>query len=125
VGLRTLPVQRPIPIWLGGDSSVALQRAGRIGDGVVLPARTLPTPEFGEAISMMRSAASTAGRDPDGVGIEPRLVVGVLDDDAIGALVRSWKALGASHLCIDTRFAGLEDMESHLRALRRVSAMRL
>ena len=125
VGLLTLPIQRPIPIWLGGDSRVALERAGRIADGAFLPARTLPTAEVAETIAMMRAQASAAGRDPDGIGIEPRLIAGGLDDDAIRALVNAWKSIGASHLCIDTRFGGFEEMGAHLAVLRRVSELGL
>ncbi len=32
-GLNPLPVQRPIPIWLGGHADAVLQRVARMGDG--------------------------------------------------------------------------------------------
>ncbi len=32
-GLNPLPIQRPIPIWLGGSAEPVLQRIGRLGDG--------------------------------------------------------------------------------------------
>jgi probable F420-dependent oxidoreductase len=32
-GLAPLPIQRPIPIWLGGMSPVAYERMGRLADG--------------------------------------------------------------------------------------------
>ena len=32
-GINPLPVQRPIPIWIGGGVDAVLQRIGRIGDG--------------------------------------------------------------------------------------------
>ena len=32
-GLNPLPVQRPIPIWMGGSSEPALERIARLGDG--------------------------------------------------------------------------------------------
>ncbi len=32
-GLNPLPVQRPIPIWLGGHADVVLRRIARLGDG--------------------------------------------------------------------------------------------
>ena len=32
-GIKPLPVQQPIPIWIGGHSEAALKRAGRLGDG--------------------------------------------------------------------------------------------
>ena len=33
VGLNPLPVQRPIPIWLGGEADVVLRRIARLADG--------------------------------------------------------------------------------------------
>ena len=32
-GLNPLPVQRPIPIWIGGTADVVLKRTARLGDG--------------------------------------------------------------------------------------------
>ncbi|MGH2443796.1 MAG: LLM class F420-dependent oxidoreductase, partial [Chloroflexota bacterium] len=32
-GINPMPVQRPIPIWIGGSSEVTLRRVARIGDG--------------------------------------------------------------------------------------------
>jgi probable F420-dependent oxidoreductase len=32
-GLNPLPVQRPIPIWMGGESERVVRRAARIADG--------------------------------------------------------------------------------------------
>ena len=35
-GINPLPVQRPIPIWVGGGAEPVLKRAGRLADGVSL-----------------------------------------------------------------------------------------
>ena len=32
-GLNPLPVQRPIPIWMGGESERVVRRATRVADG--------------------------------------------------------------------------------------------
>jgi len=32
-GLNPLPVQRPIPVWMGGESEAVLRRAARLADG--------------------------------------------------------------------------------------------
>src|SRR5579864_3397066 len=32
-GINPLPVQRPIPIWLGGEADAVLERVGTMGDG--------------------------------------------------------------------------------------------
>ena len=32
-GINPLPVQRPIPIWMGADQEAAVKRVARLGDG--------------------------------------------------------------------------------------------
>ena len=32
-GINPLPVQRPIPVWFGGQAEPVLRRVGRLGDG--------------------------------------------------------------------------------------------
>ena len=56
---RPLPVERRIPIIVGGDTKAAARRAGRLGDGY-FPARGAPPELFDE----MRRAAEQAGRNP-------------------------------------------------------------
>jgi probable F420-dependent oxidoreductase len=56
---RPLPLERRIPIIIGGDTKAAARRAGRIGDGY-FPAR--PAPE--DLLDEMRRAAEAAGRNP-------------------------------------------------------------
>jgi probable F420-dependent oxidoreductase len=61
------PVQASIPILVGGDTEVAIRRAGRLADGYF--------PGEGDAdrlrvlITRVRQAAEDAGRDPDSVEI--------------------------------------------------------
>ena len=58
------PVQRPRPpVLLGGVAPAALQRAGRIADGWVSSSRA-DLHSIGESVTMVRTAAEEAGRDP-------------------------------------------------------------
>ena len=59
---RPQPVQRPVPIVIGGDSKVAARRAGRLGDGY-FPARGAPV----ELFDLVRRTAEEHGRDPDAI----------------------------------------------------------
>jgi probable F420-dependent oxidoreductase len=69
------PVQRPgPPILLGGIARPALERAGRLADGWVTSSRT-DLSRISEGISVVRSAAEKAGRDPDSIRIVCRGVV--------------------------------------------------
>ncbi len=66
------PVQGPRPpVWIGGNSPVAIARAARIADGWHA-ARLNPT-EFAAGVARLRDAGSAAGRDAD--RIEPSLTV--------------------------------------------------
>ena len=62
VYMRPLPVQRPIPIVVGGHSERAAQRAGTIGDGF-FPAGA-ETERLPGLVKLAREWAERAGRDP-------------------------------------------------------------
>ena len=69
------PVQRPgPPVLLGGMSRPAMERAGRIADGWITSSRA-DRSKIAEAVSVIREAASAAGRDPGAVRIICRGVV--------------------------------------------------
>jgi probable F420-dependent oxidoreductase len=59
---RPHPQQRPIPIYVGGHSSAAKARAGRIGDGWITTLLDPATQQAG--MDEVRRAAQAAGRDP-------------------------------------------------------------
>ncbi|MGC9960640.1 MAG: LLM class F420-dependent oxidoreductase [Acidimicrobiales bacterium] len=113
-GLCPLPVQRPIPIWVGGRSKRALRRAGRLADGwfpLVVPNHGLD-----EAIEAVRSGAEAAGRDPASLGMEGRINAGAGEDELARHLML-WKAAGATHLSVNTMGAGLRGADAHIAAI--------
>jgi len=57
------PVQRPIPIVVGGHSDVALDRAGCIGDGWI--SAQMSPPRLAEHWTKVKDAALRNDRDPD------------------------------------------------------------
>jgi probable F420-dependent oxidoreductase len=69
-GLAPLPVQRPIPVWIGAASRPALKRAGRLADGW-FPMMS-PGPQLDEARELVAQSAIAAGRDPSAIGMEGR-----------------------------------------------------
>jgi len=116
-GLNPLPIQRPIPVWFGGGADQVLRRAARLGDGW-LPLLG-PDENCRAAIEKLRSYAREAGRNPDGIGIEGRMLAGDRPVqewlDEIGA----WKKLGATHLTLNTMKTGLPTPAAHIEAIRR------
>jgi len=114
-GLCPLPVQRPIPIWVGASSEAALRRAGRLADGWF--PQVVPGHGLEEAVDLVRSGAEAAGRDPSNLGMEGRLNSG----SGVGQLAEQlgrWRDAGASHVSINTMGAGLRGPDDHIAALR-------
>ncbi|MCT7661214.1 LLM class flavin-dependent oxidoreductase [Mycobacterium sp. CPCC 205710] len=62
---RPQPVQRPIPILVGGHSDRAIDRAVRIGDGWI--AALMSVNRLAELITTLRRAAESHGREPDSI----------------------------------------------------------
>jgi probable F420-dependent oxidoreductase len=119
-GLAPLPVQRPIPIWLGGSSNAAYRRVGRIADGWF--PQVPPGPKLDDALALVRDAAVASGRDPAAIGMEGRVSWG---DGGIADVVRhtdKWRATGASHVTVNTMGAGLATVTDHIRVLTGAAA---
>jgi probable F420-dependent oxidoreductase len=117
-GLAPLPVQRPIPVWIGAASPPGYRRVGRLADGwfpMMEPGRGLDS-----AKAVVEGAAVEAGRDPATIGMEGR-VNWSGDDDALAAELSAWAKAGASHLSINTMRAGLKTVDEHLDVLARVA----
>jgi probable F420-dependent oxidoreductase len=117
-GLNPLPVQRPIPIWLGGMAEPVLRRVATIADGWF--------PQFRANGNTARATldhvfelARAAGRDPQSIGIEGRLSYSDGGPDEWAALVAAWRDLGASHVSFNTMGGGLANPAAHIDAIRR------
>jgi probable F420-dependent oxidoreductase len=115
-GINPLPVQRPIPIWLGGHSEAAVKRVARIGDGW-LPQRS--PDEVRPTIEQIRAYAREAGRDPSTIGIEGRFSIAGTTPGDWAEVVEKWKDVGATHLSVNTMGAGLRSPQEHIEAIQR------
>lgn len=113
-GLCPMPLQRPIPIWVGASSLPALRRAGRLADGWFPQA--IPNHGLEEAMEAVRAGAEEAGRDASSLGMEGRLNAGTGPDELAKQLER-WRAAGATHLSINTMGAGLHGPDAHIAAI--------
>jgi probable F420-dependent oxidoreductase len=114
-GIAPLPVQRPIPIWVGAQSKRAYERVGRLADGwfPMMP----PGPKLDEARSIVEQAALDAGRDPSTLGMEGRVS---WTADGVAKVVDHlgrWRDAGATHVSVNTMNAGLDSVDGHLEAL--------
>jgi probable F420-dependent oxidoreductase len=78
ITLAPKPVQKPLPIWVGGESPPALRRVARFADGWYpipnnpqYPLDSLP--RLAAGIERMRKVVREAGRDPSRIEIATRL----------------------------------------------------
>jgi len=122
-GLAPLPVQRPIPIWIGAFAPPALRRVGRIADGWFPQVR--PNGGLSEALELVAEGAREVGRDPSTIAFEGRLNYTAEDPDRIVEHAERWRAAGASHVSVNTMRAGLEGVDAHIAALRWIAGVLL
>lgn len=114
-GLAPLPIQRPVPIWIGGSSDAAYRRMGRLADGWFPQVR--PGDDLEHALEIIGGAAREAGRDAASIGMEGRASWSPADPDRFVRQVDRWRQAGATHLSIDTMRTGLATVDDHIAAL--------
>jgi probable F420-dependent oxidoreductase len=118
-GLAPLPIQRPIPLWIGAQSAPAYRRAGRLADGWF--PQVAPGPRLDEARAAVDEAAQAAGRDPATLGMEGRVSWTDAGIDKLVDQVGRWNDAGATHLSINTMNAGLGPVDAHLEVLTTIA----
>jgi len=116
-GLNPLPLQRSIPIWMGGSADVLLRRVARLGDGWFPQGR--PDDRMRETVERLRRYIREIGRDPVAVGVEARMNAREGDLDEWFRQTDGWRELGATHISINTMGAGFKSPTEHIEAIRR------
>jgi len=117
-GLNPLPVQRPIPVWMGGESEVVQRRMARVADGWMPHFR--PGPASQEIVDRMHAMVREGGRDPKVFGIEGRMALPQIPPSDWGRELEAWQAMrGITHLCVHTAGMGLKSPGDHVQTLRR------
>jgi len=125
-GINPLPVQRPIPIWFGGESEAAMRRIARLGDGWILGG-TLRSPHerhpqvaggYAALVERLRGYLREAGRAATAVALERRVAVSAGPEKWLST-AEEWRALGGTHFSLSTMNAGLGTPDEHIAAMRR------
>jgi probable F420-dependent oxidoreductase len=125
-GLAPLPVQRPIPIIIGGDSDAAMERAASLGDGWFI---THAAAECTDRAQRFWKRVDELGRRDD-VSLVGTVYQGPRPPEAMLDEIAAWDALGATHLNLRTatypiqwsegRLVRKENVDEHIDALRQV-----
>jgi probable F420-dependent oxidoreductase len=108
VGINPLPVQRPIPIWIGGWKEPVLRRAARMADGLCFPMRPIPE---------LKQMVADARRDPEAFGFMSGVHVardGKVDEAVTAADAQI--ASGVTHITVSTEGQGFT-VDEHIDAL--------
>lgn len=127
-GLFPLPVQRPIPLWLGGGGvhpitgwshvDKVLDRIARKADGWM---PTFDPDDTGaELVGRMRGYAQKAGRDPGSIGIEA-ILLPLKHPDWTGH-VRKWQSIGATRMVTNIAGPDVTGAAGNLRRLEEIKA---
>jgi len=116
VNITPPPVQRPIPIWFGGDSEPVIRRAARYGDGW-MPILT-PDEQAESKLAMLREQLTIFGRDPEAFGIEGWLRMYEADPDQWAAGVEGWRRLGADIVMLYPMYR-TPDFDEQIETLRK------
>ncbi len=116
-GINPLPVQRPIPIWIGGGADAVVRRIARMGDGWFPQFR--PDEDGRQRLARLHEYARESGRDPGDIGIDGPIRVADRSQEEWLSDAAAWRDLGATHLSVNTRNSGLSFPDGHVDAIRR------
>jgi probable F420-dependent oxidoreductase len=117
-GINPLPVQRPIPIWMGGESEVVQQRMARVADGWMPHLR--PGAAAQATVDRLYGLVRAAGREASSFGVEGRITLSQVPQAEWAKEMEAWRAMrGITHLCVHTANLGLAKPDDHIATLRR------
>jgi len=124
-GLSPLPVQRPIPIWMGGGwdrqkraiNEPVARRIAKIADGWYAQ---IPTNDDGRAgMEAFRRLLQEEGRDPAKFPVEARLPAAKSGAEEWKRGIEMVRQMGMTSVELNTMGAGYRSLDEHLDALRR------
>jgi len=120
-GINPLPVQRPIPIWMGGESEVVVRRAARVADGWMPHFR--PGLAAQAVVDRVHGYVKEAGRAPADFGIEGRFTLAQIPPAEWAKEMAAWRDMrGVTHLSVHTVGLGLKTPAEHVQVLQRFRA---
>ena len=108
--------KRKIPIWFGGSTDAAYDRAARIGDGFTISGRQQTEAPAVKAKIEARLAAH--GRASGTFGFESTQQYSRGHNQWPGDIA-AWKAAGGSHISVVTMGCNLNTVDGHIDAIRR------
>jgi probable F420-dependent oxidoreductase len=120
-GLNPLPVQRPIPLWIGGEAEPVIRRTVRKADGWLPRVHgQYATGDGGEAlVTRFFEVCEEEGRDPKALGLERWVHNLERGPEEWGRDIEHWRSLGGTHLSLNTIRGNLASPAEHMETMRR------
>ena len=113
-GLNPLPINKKIPIWLGGTAPQVIERVARMGDGWF----PFFNPNLKSQIEQVRQRAKEVGRNPDEIGIECILPVGEMGSNERDR-IKMCSDMGVTHISAVTMGHGFNSLDAQVNAVKR------
>ena len=123
-GVNPLPVQRPIPIWMGAGARAnpvptdrVLRRVASLADGWFPQMQPGDDAKF--TVERLQTFLSEVGRENSSMGMEPRINLADGNPEIWQAQANAWQSMGATHVSINTMRAGLNSPQDHIDAIQK------
>lgn len=122
-GLNPMPVQQPIPIWIGGGPGSAGGASSIQAERVIKRVAAKANgwfPSIGlengvkDVISRLHKYMRNEGRDPSEVGIEGQISLDDKGPDRWIQQALEWKHAGATHCSVYTLGLGYTSLDQHI-----------
>jgi probable F420-dependent oxidoreductase len=101
---------QPVPIWLGGSSEAAFDRAARLADGFIFVRQSIEV--VIDLWNELRDRVSTLGRAVEHFGgdhvARPRA-----DLEDLAAEIDAWREAGGTHISLVTMGLGFDSIDGH------------
>lgn len=107
-GLNPLPINKSIPIWLGGMAPAVIDRVGRLADGWF----PFVNKNLEDQIKQMHDSANNAGRDAASIGIEC-----IIPTDTNADRIKALQDMGVTHVAMVSMNQKLADPMAHIDAI--------
>ena len=123
-GVNPLPVQRPIPIWMGAGARAnpvptdrVLRRVASLADGWFPQMQPGDDAKF--TVERLQTFLSEVGRESSSMGMEARINLADGNPEIWQAHANAWQSMGATHVSINTMRAGLNSPQDHIDAIQK------